>query len=72
MNIEQIVLPTRPQPDTIVAILLLQEYGKERFPGIETARTVIQNALPPEETFESLLTKGMLPLDVGGGPFDHH
>ncbi len=72
MTIERILIPTRPQPDTIVAILLLQEYGSVMFPGVTTARVEIKNAVAPEDTFESLLEKGTLALDVGGGPFDHH
>lgn len=72
MTIERILIPTRPQPDTIVAILLLQEYGTEKFPGVATAHVEIRNALSPEDTFDSLLEKGILALDVGGGLFDHH
>lgn len=72
MTIERILIPTRPQPDTIVAILLLQEYGTAMFPGIQTAKVEIRNALTPGDTFELLVKKGILALDVGGGPFDHH
>ena len=67
-----ILLPTRPQPDTVVAIFLLQTFGKERFSGIENAKVKIQHTLSAEETFDSLLAQGMLPIDVGGGVFDHH
>ncbi len=33
-----IVLPVRPQPDTLVAIFLLKEYGEVKFPGIKNAK----------------------------------
>ncbi|MDB5190100.1 MAG: hypothetical protein JWN49_426 [Parcubacteria group bacterium] len=72
MNIERIFLPTRPQPDTIVAIFLLREYGTERFPGVDTAHIEIKHSLNEGDTFDSLLEKGTLALDVGGGLFDHH
>lgn len=67
-----ILLPTRPQPDTVVAIFLLKTFGKEQFPSIEKAQIKIQHTLPANETFNSLLAQGMLPIDVGGGLFDHH
>ncbi len=72
MAITSILLPTRPQPDTIVAIFLLQKYGTDEFPGIETATVSIRNALTEDETFNSLIEQGTMALDVGGGPFDHH
>lgn len=67
-----IVLPTRPQADTIVGIFLLQKFGKEKFPGIENATVATKDAISPEETFDSLLQKNIIAIDVGGGPFDHH
>ncbi len=66
-----IVLPTRPQPDTIVAIYLLKAYGRERFPGIQDAGISVQPLLP-KNTFEENLAAGLLPIDVGGGALDHH
>lgn len=69
---EQIALPTRPQPDTIVAILLLKKLGKNRLKGIEDATYVFLPRLPEGETEESLLDRGIFLLDVGGGHFDHH
>ena len=62
--ISTIVLPTRPQPDTIVAIFLLREFGKEQFPGIESANVAVEPKATPAD--------GKLLLDVGGGEFDHH
>jgi hypothetical protein len=66
-----IVLPTRPQPDTLVAIFLIKEFGNEKFPGVKDAQIDIQPLLP-QESFENLLQKGILAIDVGGGPLDHH
>lgn len=66
-----IVLPTRPQPDTIVAIFLLKTFGRDRFPGIETASITVE-ALLPKKSFETHLAEGLLPIDVAGGPLDHH
>ncbi len=66
-----IFIPTRPQPDTIVAIFILTTLGRERFPGIEDARIEVKPSAPAE-SFEALIAQKILPLDVGGGPFDHH
>ena len=71
-EITTIVLPTRPQPDTVVAIFLLKKFGYEEFPGVTQARVMTQSAIPQGETFDSLLAQGTLALDVGGGPLDHH
>ncbi len=67
-----IVLPTRSQPDTIIAIFILKSFGTFRFPGIEKARYEFWPKLPEGETEDSLLKKGTLLLDVGGGSLDHH
>jgi len=66
-----ILLPTRPQPDTIVAIFLLKTFGATCFPGIEHASVEV-NPTAPAESFEDLTAKHILPIDVGGGPLDHH
>lgn len=71
-HIRTILLPTRPQPDTIVAIFLLKKFGKDVLPGIADASVLVQPALPLGETFDSLLAKGTLALDLGGGVLDHH
>lgn len=62
--IQKIVLPTRPQPDTLVAIFLLQQFGESQYPGVSTAN-VTTNPSAAEEA-------GVLLLDVGGGELDHH
>ena len=62
--ISQIVLPTRPQPDTIVAIFLLLKFGAIKYSGLETASIVVDPKATPAD--------GSLLLDVGGGELDHH
>ncbi|MHB0977796.1 MAG: hypothetical protein ACYC1K_00060 [Minisyncoccota bacterium] len=67
-----IVLPVRPQPDTIVAIFILKHFGEEKFPGIKNSQYVSFPSIPEGETAEGLIKKGMFLLDIGGGDFDHH
>ncbi len=67
-----ILLPTRPQPDTLVAIFLLKTFGKEKFAGVAEAQVEVRHQLKDGETFESLLAQNILAMDVGGGPLDHH
>ncbi len=67
-----IFLPTRPQPDTIVAIFLLKTRGGEKYPGIEKAAVKIMSDIPSGETLESLGGSGVICIDLGGGKFDHH
>jgi len=71
-QVAHIWLPTRPQPDTIVAIFLLKKFGGEMFGNIMDATITIRPSLPEGETFETLLAAGTLALDLGGGPLDHH
>jgi len=72
MTYLKIILPTRPQPDTILGIFLLKKFGKEKYPGIEKAAIEIWQELPKGETPDSLEKKGVLTLDLAGGKFDHH
>lgn len=72
MVFQKIILPTRPQPDTILAIFLLRNFGKEKYPGVEKAAIEIRQELPQGETAGSLEEKGVLVLDLAGGRFDHH
>jgi len=69
---DKIIIPTRPQPDTILAIFLLKNFGTEKYAGIESARIEIMQQLPEGETPESMEEKATLVLDVGKGKFDHH
>lgn len=68
----KIVLPTRPQIDTAIALFILKNLGEEKFPGIKNADFELWPVLPPGETAASLESKGVVLVDVGGGKFDHH
>lgn len=68
----KIVLPTRSQPDTLVAIFILKKFGEEYFPGIKTAEVDFWQMIPEGETTDSLEAKGVIAIDLGGGKFDHH
>jgi 2'-5' RNA ligase len=72
MRYQKIILPTFPQVDTIIAIFFLKNFGKEKYPGIESAEIEIWNTIPEGETPESLSEKGYFLIDIGGGKFDHH
>lgn len=67
-----IVLPTRPQPDTLVAIFILKKFGQEKFSGIKEASLEIWQTMPEGETEHALEEKGIVLIDLGGGRFDHH
>lgn len=69
---KHIVIPSSLHPDTLLAIFLLKKFGVQKYPGIQDATIEIQQALPSGETIDSLHKKGMLALDIGGGPLDHH
>lgn len=69
---QKIILPTRPQPDTLTAIFILKKFGESRFPGIKEAEIGFWQTVPEGETEESLDRKGILLMDLGGGRFDHH
>lgn len=68
----KIVLPARPQPDTIVGIFLLRTFGKEKYPGIENAKVEILADLPQGKTETDFEKEGVLLIDIGKGKFDHH
>lgn len=71
-NYTKIILPTRPQPDTIVAIFILKKFGEDAFPGIKTATVDFWQVMPDKENEESLDKKGIILIDLGSGRFDHH
>ncbi len=71
MQISRIVLPVRPQPDTILAIYLLRHFGGKDFPGADKA-DISLNPNADKEKFEDHIKKGELLIDVGEGPFNHH
>ncbi len=60
------------QPDTVAAVLLLRLYGEKQFPGVTSAGLVFWTALPEGKTAAGLEAEGVLPIDLGGGTFDHH
>ncbi len=68
----KILIPTRPQPDTIISILILKRFGGMQFQGIETAFYEVLPQLPKGQTEEMLFNQGVFLLDLGGGIFDHH
>lgn len=67
-----VILPTRSQPDTLVAIFILKKFGEARFPEIKGAAVDFWQTVPAGETEETLDQKGIILIDVGGGKFDHH
>lgn len=69
---QKIVLPTRTQPDTLVAIFILKKFGEEKFPGIKGAEVDFWQMVPGGEDEYSLDKNGILLMDLGGGRFDHH
>ncbi len=71
-TVKAIILPVRPQPDTLVAIFLLKRFGKEQFPGIENAELEVWQKIPDGKTGEEFEREGYILIDIGGGKFDHH
>lgn len=71
-EIKSIALPTRSQPDTIIAIFILKQFGGEKFVGIRDADYRVMERVKEGETSETLIQQGILPVDIGGGMFDHH
>ncbi|MEK7615393.1 MAG: hypothetical protein AAB431_03350, partial [Patescibacteria group bacterium] len=69
--VHNIAMFPKIQADTATAAYLLARFGREAFPGIETAGVVFWTGLPEGKTAEGLLQEGILTIDLGG-PFDHH
>jgi len=67
-----IALPTRAQPDTIIAIFILKKFGGDYFEGIAKAGYKVVARIKDGENEESLAHKGVFLIDTGGGIFDHH
>lgn len=74
MEIKKILIPNKPHLDPIAAIYLLKQYGKEKFPGIESAEIIFwENSHDPKtEDIDRIKTEKILTIDIGGGMFDHH
>lgn len=70
-EVHTIAMFPKIQADTATAAYLLARFGKDKFPGVDSAQVVFWTALPEGETAESLLQKGTLTIDLGG-LFDHH
>ncbi|MDO8655226.1 MAG: hypothetical protein Q7R48_02250 [bacterium] len=66
----KIILPAKPQPDTIVGTFLLRKFGGAKYPGIEDAELKVMSMLP--ESVESMEQQGAMLVDIGKGKFDHH
>ena len=71
-NYTKILIPTQPHADTVVAIFLLKSFGTEKYSGIENASVETSPQAPEGESADSLMQKGIFPLDLEGGQFDHH
>ncbi|MDP3901228.1 MAG: hypothetical protein Q8Q38_02790 [bacterium] len=63
-----IILPGKPQADTIVALFLLRSFGKERYPGVEQAKIEAMSLIEKDQKDK----EDVLLIDIGGGAFDHH
>lgn len=72
MKIDKIIIPVRPQPDTILAIYLLKRFGQNKFPDIENAQIEINPNAETDKSFNDYLNEGYLLIDVGNGPYNHH
>lgn len=70
--VKSIVIYPRPHTDTIAAILLLKEYGEEKFPGIKNAQVEFITKPPEGKTALDFEEEGKILIDLGGGRFDHH
>jgi hypothetical protein len=71
MQISNIIIPVRPQPDTIIAIYLLKFFGKTKYNGISSAKIVVDPNAGIISDDENLKLGNLL-IDGGGGLYDHH
>lgn len=72
LKIHTIVLPTMPQPDTLIAIFLLKKFGENMFFGIKTASVKLLERAEDADNTLRLEQEGYFFIDVGKGRFDHH
>jgi hypothetical protein len=56
-------------PDLLIALFLLKEYGDQKYPGIHQAHIEILDALPEEENGTSLEYKGIISFGFNDGLF---
>lgn len=66
MNYTKIIIPTKLQTDTLLAIFLLKKFGGEKFEGVEKASIEIKSIVNDSDHDSEIL------IDIGGGVFDHH
>ena len=74
-HVHMIVTHIRPHVDEIVAIVLLQHYGKKHFPGIVDARIEFWDAgsrTQDGKDWKQHLKEGHLLVGLGGSCFDEH
>ncbi len=72
LPIKTIALFPKIQADTATALYILKTFGQSAFPGIDQANVVFWTGLPEGTTAEKWQSEGTLPVDLGGGLFDHH
>jgi len=74
MEIKKILIPNKPHLDPIAAIYLLKQYGKEKFPGVDSAEIIFwENSHDPKpEDIDKFIAEKIITIDIGGGMFDHH
>lgn len=74
MEIKKILIPNKPHLDPIAAVYLLKNYGKDKFPGIDSAEIIFwENSHDPEpQDINRFKNEKILTIDIGGGLFDHH
>lgn len=74
-DVKFIVTHHRPHADEALAIFLLRRYGKEHFPGIDTAQLLFWDSgatAPDGRAASSWEEDGYLLVGIGGGRFDEH
>lgn len=73
--VHTIVTHKRPHVDEIVAIVLLKQYGRKKFPGIESAKIEFWDAgikTPDGKDWKQYHKEGVLLVGVGASCFDEH
>lgn len=68
----KIHLPTRPQIDTIIALVILRKFGESVVPGVSSADIYFNKQSASNISIANAEQEGILLLDMGGGRFDHH
>ncbi len=74
-EVNTIVTHLRPHIDEIVAIVLLRNYGEEKFPGIKKAKIAFWNAgttNTENKSWKQHHREGKILIGVGGSCFDEH